>query len=381
MARDNVSSMVTALWSKKEKKLFGFVLCPCENHFFFCVGGGRWCVVWFGPGVEIGDREMWGREDERRERKKGCGEKNIWELSALTSAEKTELWWKQKSREEGKDWQAQTDREWRLKWQRDKQAGARREWGDEKWTAAMKQEPEKRWKERRADRLTSLAIRPLWIHPGEHRLTWLQIRAGGIKQTSGMNRNNPDKKKDKANMLIEVECVCERGGGGRGCMFPRAGCQAGGSAVISAPLSKWRTRPQGPLQRPNTKKSTNSQPHRKMNMNTLLDYEMIIRAEHTWKAVKVFAVIFKPLLVKVNQIKTHTQYDPHLPPVPVPVPVCGGFFSPVAVISDPWLPHLTFVMWSLATWSCSRTGSSVRCLLGPSIISAGRHNQVALKLL
>lgn len=27
-----------------------------------------------------------------------------------------------------------------------------------------------------------------------------------------MNRNNPDKKKDKANELIEVECVCERRG-------------------------------------------------------------------------------------------------------------------------------------------------------------------------
>lgn len=239
--------------------------------------------------------------------------KNIWELSALTSAEKTELWWKQKSREEGKDWQAQTDREWRLKWQRDKQAGARREWGGEKWTAAMKQEPEKRWKERRADRLTSLAIKPLWIHPGEHRLTWLQIRAGGIKQTSGMNRNNPDKKKDKANMLIEVECVCERRG--RPGLHVSQSCQAGGSAVISAPLSKWRTRPQGPLQRPNTKKSTstNSQPHRKMNMNTLLDYEMMIRTEHTWKAVKYLWYSNHFLSKSIRLKHTRTIWSPSFP--------------------------------------------------------------------
>lgn len=171
------------------------------------------------------------------------------------------------------------------------------------------------WKEMegKTDRLTSLAIKPLWIHPGEHRLTWLQIRAGGIKQTSGMNRNNPDKKKDKANMLIEVECVCERRG--RPGLHVSQSCQAGGSAVISAPLSKWRTRPQGPLQRPNTKKSTstNSQPHRKMNMNTLLDYEMMIRTEHTWKAVKYLWYSNHFLSKSIRLKHTRTIWSPSFP--------------------------------------------------------------------
>lgn len=37
--------------------------------------------------MEIGDREMWGREDERRERKKGCGKKYMGAISTHLSRE------------------------------------------------------------------------------------------------------------------------------------------------------------------------------------------------------------------------------------------------------------------------------------------------------
>lgn len=61
----------------------------------------------------------------------------------------------------------------------------------EKWTAAMKQETPKRQRERQTDSETSLAIKPMWIHPGDHQLTWQQKIEGAIKQTSGINRKSP----------------------------------------------------------------------------------------------------------------------------------------------------------------------------------------------
>ena len=154
------------------------------------------CLIWNRRG-----NEGWWEDTGQggREEKRGSGRK--YGSYQHSPRQENRAMMKAKSREEGKDWQAQTDREWRLKWQRDKQAGVQREWGGEKWTAAMKQETKKRQRERQTDRQTyrqtdilSNTIKPKWIHPGDHQLSWQQIREEAVKQTSNMNRERESRK-------------------------------------------------------------------------------------------------------------------------------------------------------------------------------------------
>lgn len=64
--------------------------------------------------------------------------------------------------------------------------------GVKKWTAAMKLETKK--KKRQTDKETSPAM---WIHPGDHQLTWHQIREVLLRKKSGMKRERESRRKTK----------------------------------------------------------------------------------------------------------------------------------------------------------------------------------------